>query len=186
MSQISQQIEAFPQKDDPKDRVFFDVKLPTCVYISSAAITEKCILKVRTHPGKDIKVGSPSYLASSPEIVKFDPINLTMPLCDNHEWDLARKFALSPVLCPMGEIAAPMSGEVMFNEAFRPYLSENPENALVLRGGHVQRYELFDDPKQGTPIFIDKRKMAGRFKRGNFGFCSFEAESCLPRKRSSR
>jgi hypothetical protein len=51
-----------------------------------------------------------------------------------------------------------MSGEVMFNEAFRPYLSEKPENALVHRGGHVQRYELIDDPKQGKPIFINKER----------------------------
>ncbi len=38
-----QQVEAFPQKDDPKDRVFFDAKLPTCVYILVLAIPEKCI-----------------------------------------------------------------------------------------------------------------------------------------------
>jgi hypothetical protein len=164
-----QQVEAFPQKDDPKDRVFFDAKLPTCLYILVRQ-SPRSAFKVRTHPGKDIKVGSPSYLASSPEIVKFDPINLTIPLSDNHEWDLARKFALSPVLCPMGEIAAPMSGEVMFNEAFRPYLSENPENALVLRGGHVQRYELFNDPKQGIPIFINKEKWLADSREGTSAF----------------
>lgn len=164
-----QLVEAFPQKDDPKDRVFFDAKLPTCVYILVRQSPISAFM-VRTHPGKDIKVGSPSYIASSPEIVKFDPINLTIPLCDNREWDLARKFALCPVLCPMGEIAAPMSGEVMFNEAFRPYLSENPENALVLRGGHVQRYELIDDPKQGTPIFINKEKWLADSREGTSAF----------------
>lgn len=70
----------------------------------------------------------------------------------------------------MGEIAAPMSGEVMFNEAFRPYLSENPENALKLRGGHVQRYELIDDPKQGTPIFINKEKWLADSREGTSAF----------------
>jgi type I restriction-modification system DNA methylase subunit len=169
-----QQVEAFPQKDDPKDRVFFDAKLPTCVYILVWQ-SPRSAFKVRTHPGKDLKIGSPSYLASSPEIVKFDPINLTIPLCDNHEWDLARKFALSPILCPIGDIAAPMSGEVMFNEAFRPYLSENPENALVLRGGHVQRYELIDDPKQGTPIFINKERWLADSREGTSAFAHLKS-----------
>jgi hypothetical protein len=49
-----------------------------------------------------------------------------------------------------------MIGEVIFNKAFRPYLSENPDHTLVLRGGHVQRYELIADPKQGAPVYIDK------------------------------
>ena len=169
-----QQVEAFPQKDDPKDRVFFDAKLPTCVYILVKQSPRSAFM-VRTHPGKDIKVGSTSYLATSSEIEKFDPINLTIPILDNLEWDLARKLARSPALCLIGEIATPMSGEVMFNEAFRPYLSENPENALVLRGGHVQRYELIDDPKQGTPIFINKEKWLADSREGTSAFAHLKA-----------
>ena len=50
-----QQVEAFPQKDDPKDRVFFDAKLPSCLYILVRQ-SPRSAFKVRTHPGKDIKV----------------------------------------------------------------------------------------------------------------------------------
>jgi hypothetical protein len=59
-----------------------------------------------------------------------------------------------------------MSGEIVFNESFKPYLTENPEHTLVLRGGHVQRYELIDDPKQGTPIYINKQLWLSKSRGG--------------------
>lgn len=152
-----QSIEAFPQKDDPNNRIFFDAKLPTCIYIL-AHKQPGLEFRVRTHPGKDILEKSPSYMASAQEIAKFDPINFTIPLLDELAWALLRKLALRSWLCPIGEVASPMSGEVIFNEAFRPYLSDDSKKTLVLRGGHIQRYFILDDPKQGTPVYIDKEK----------------------------
>lgn len=150
-------IEAFPQKDDPRDRVFFDAKLPTCIYALRRQ-APRVQFRVRTHPGKEILDDSPAYSVTATEIAGFDPENYTIPIVDESSWQLARKLIQNPNLCPIGTVATPMSGEVVFNQTFRPYLSENPEHALVLRGGHVQRYELIDDPKQGTPVYIDKQR----------------------------
>ncbi len=150
-------IEAFPQKDDPNKRVFFDAKLPTCVYIL-ANQQPFGRFRVRTHPGKDILETSPSYMTCSQEIAKFDPINFTIPLLDEPAWALLQKLASSDWLCSISEVASPMSGEVVFNETYRPYLSDDPQKTLVLRGGHIQRYFILDDPKQGTPVYIDKEK----------------------------
>ena len=63
-----------------------------------------------------------------------------------------------------------MSGEVVFNKAFRPYLSDSPEHTLVLRGGHIQRYEVIDDPKQGTPVYIDKEQWLANSQEGTAAF----------------
>jgi hypothetical protein len=164
-----QRIEAFPQKDDPHNRVFFEAKLPTCLYILCKQSPQSRLL-VRTHPGKEIIDTSPAYQATADEITRFEPDNQTIPLVDHTSWNLAVKIALSPKMRRLGDVARFMSGEVVFNLAFRPYLTENSEHTLVLRGGHVQRYELIDDPRQGTPVYIDKERWLSDSRPGSSAF----------------
>jgi hypothetical protein len=46
-------VEAFPQKDDPKRRVFEDAKLSTCVFATSKT-SDDTPFRARVHPGRDI------------------------------------------------------------------------------------------------------------------------------------
>ncbi|HCQ22733.1 MAG: restriction endonuclease [Aphanizomenon flos-aquae LD13] len=158
-------IEAFPQKDNPKERVFIDAKLPTCLYILTKQKINNPIF-VRTHAGKDILENSPAYKISATEISEFDADNFTIPSVSAEEWNIAKKIATNPNICKLGNVATPMSGEIVFNESFKPYLTENPEHTLVLRGGHVQRYELIDDPKQGKPIYINQQLWLSKSRGG--------------------
>ncbi|MBP8293636.1 MAG: Eco57I restriction-modification methylase domain-containing protein, partial [Caldilineaceae bacterium] len=48
-----QSIDAFPQKDDPHNRVFMEAKLPTSIFIA-ARNTQSQNMRIRVHPGKDI------------------------------------------------------------------------------------------------------------------------------------
>ena len=162
-------VEVFPQKDDPRNRIFFDAKLPTCVYVLQR-VSPSGRFRVRTHPGKDILDSSPSYCATAEEIADLDPENFTIPIVGEAEWTLAKKLAENPRFCRLGDVAQPMSGEVVFNKSFRPYLSDNPQHTLVLRGGHIQRYEVIDDPKQGSPVYIDMKKWLGVAGDGTSAF----------------
>ena len=98
-------IEAFPQKDDPRDRVFFDAKLSTCVYILSRRHPSGAF-KVRTHPGNDLIESSPSYCVTSEDIFKFDPNSFSIPTVDENAWRLASKLYKNPALCLFQEIAS--------------------------------------------------------------------------------
>ena len=51
-------VEAFPQKDDPRDRVFEDAKLSTCIFV--APRRTETPFRCRVHPGKTIELDSPS------------------------------------------------------------------------------------------------------------------------------
>ena len=162
-------IEVFPQKDNPHKRVFRDAKLPTCLYtLSKRAPTKR--FRVRTHPGGVIELDSPSYSTTAEEIIELDPQNYVIPIISDDEWSLYQKLAFAKHLVPLGEIAKPMSGEVVFNKAFRRYLSDDPKQVLVLRGGHVQRYELIDNPKQGSPVYIDLDKWLAHSNEGTASF----------------
>ncbi len=150
-------IEAFPQKDDPHNRVFYEAKLSTCVYIlSKRNLGTK--FRVRTHPGKEIIDSSPSYYAKSEEIVEFNPDSLSLPTVNEKEWKLAVQICENKKLCLFKKIGSPSPGEIMFNQQFRTFLSHRPPGDLVLRGAHIGRYEFYDEPKQGEPVYLDKKR----------------------------
>ncbi|VXD22965.1 Genome sequencing data, contig C321 [Planktothrix serta PCC 8927] len=149
-------IEAFPQKDDPRNRVFYEAKLSTCVYVlSKQKLSNK--FKIRTHLGKEIIDSSPSYYAKPEEIAEFDPYNLSIPTVNERSWKLAIQLRENKKLCLFKKIGSPCPGEIMFNKQFRTFLSDHPPGDLVLRGAHIGRYEFYDLPKQGEPVYLDKQ-----------------------------
>ncbi len=150
-------IEAFPQKDDPKDRVFFDAKLSTCVYILRQRLP-RGEFKVRTHPGKDLIKSSPSYHVTSEDISKFDPNSFSIPTVGENAWKLASKLYDSPALCLFQEIASSSPGEIMINKQFERFLSNEPPGEIILRGANIGRYEFYEVPKQGSPVYLNKEK----------------------------
>ena len=150
-------IEAFPQKDDPKDRVFFDAKLSTCVYILRRRPSGG-EFKVRTHPGKELIESSPSYHVTSEDISKFDPNSFSIPTVGENAWMLASKLYDSPVLCLFQEIASSSPGEIMINKQFERFLSNEPPGEIILRGANIGRYEFYEVPKQGSPVYLNKEK----------------------------
>ncbi len=83
-------IEAFPQKDDPHNRVFPEAKLSTAVFVCCAK-PSKAQFKVRTHPGRWIEEASLTLHVSPEEVLKFDPKNVTIPSCTQRDWDVALK-----------------------------------------------------------------------------------------------
>ena len=46
----------------------------------------------------------------------------------------------------------------MINKQFRRFLSDEPPGEIILRGAHVGRYEFYERPKQGSPVYLDKKR----------------------------
>jgi len=146
-------VEAFPQKDDPYQRIFFDAKLPTSVYVAKKN-RSKAVIAVRVHPGKDI-VPSQHYYADVSTLITLSPETWIIPLVSPPEWAVLQKIGSSPQLGKLIEHGAePTSGEIIFNAATRPFLTEDDSYDLILRGSHVQRYELAETAKQGEPAYL--------------------------------
>lgn len=158
-------IEAFPQKDDPKRRVFYEAKLSTCLYVlSKQQVTQS--FRVRTHPAKDIIENSPTYWVSPEEIEDFDPEHFCIPIVDDRAWKLAIKLCKNHKLWAFKEIGSPYPGEIMFNQQFRDFLSDQPPGDLVLRGAHIGRYEFYNQPKQGQPVYLNTQKFLAERGQG--------------------
>ncbi|MCL4477069.1 MAG: N-6 DNA methylase [Nitrospirae bacterium] len=153
-----QQIEAFPQKDDPANRIFKEAKLSTCIYLLRKSAPDH--LTVRIHPGKDILESSVSLKMKPPLIEEFDEENLSIP---SHPSMSARDFHLALKLKKMSngnclkEIALSQQGEVNLTEHAK-FFSDKEKGKIVLRGAHVNRYDFQEEPKQGEPVYLDVDK----------------------------
>ncbi|MHB8647420.1 MAG: Eco57I restriction-modification methylase domain-containing protein [Thermomicrobiales bacterium] len=75
-----QRIDAFPQKDDPSQRVFREAKLPTCIVIAQASPTERYPFLVTTHPGRLIEEVSGEYYCKVEDVYSLDGNAFSIPL----------------------------------------------------------------------------------------------------------
>src|SRR5690606_27631132 len=106
-----QAVEAFPQKDDPKRRVFEDAKLSTCVFVVQYT-TADVQFRVRVHPGKRIEAGSPSLAMRRADPALYDPKNQPIVACSQADWNLATRIMASGRMGRLGDFAEAFQGEV--------------------------------------------------------------------------
>ncbi len=150
-------IEQFPQKDDPRDRVFPDAKLSTCLYVIHREALKGNQVYVRTHPGRYIQKESPSYVTSQGNFCKFDQDNLSIPGLSQQAWDIVLSLSTSNRISKMADYAKALPGELMINRQFDPYLTDADQGEEIIRGSHIGMYELIE-PKQGEPLYLLREK----------------------------
>jgi len=150
-------IEQFPQKDDPRARVFPDAKLSTCLYVLQKTPPSETKVYIRAHPGREILEGSPSYTSSQSNFARFDKDNLSIPGLTQQSWNLVLKLATGQRYSRFGEFAKALPGELMINSQFDPYLTEATKGEEIIRGSHIAMYELVE-PKQGEPLHLNRKK----------------------------
>ena len=150
-------VEAFPQKDDPADRVFLDAKQSTCILVLERAKDPAATTMVRTHIGRLLLEDSPSYVTSQEMLYSFTPGQHAVPLVSQGQWNILEKRMHPRLGRILKDFASIYAGEVCDNQANARFLSDDPiSGPIVLRGGNVQRYELLEDPKQGKPRYLRK------------------------------
>ena len=153
-----QKIEAFPQKDDSTNRIFFEAKLSTCIYILKK--DKPSLFSVRIHPGKNILETSTSLLITPRQIEEFDKENLSIPSYPDmagEDFKLALKLNKVSNEITLGHFAASQQGEVNLT-AHSDFLTDEKRGQVVLRGGHINRYEFQEEPKQGEPMYLDVKR----------------------------
>jgi hypothetical protein len=158
------QVEAFPQKDDPKNRVFEEAKLSTMVFVMKAAAP--CAdhrVVVRCHPGKSILTDSPAFMEFQPTFFDFEPHNCPIPRCSAVEWELAKRLTIGQEsgrvrTQRMRGFAHHYEGEVPQKKPLGLFGSSGA-GPRVLRGAHVGRYGL-QDARQGEELFLILNRFA--------------------------
>ncbi len=157
-------IEAFPQKDDPHNRVFEEAKLPTAVFITRGKPTGKRFL-VRTHAGRLIESTSSTLELAPSEVLAFDPGNATIASCTQEDWKLVTRLLASKTIRRMCEIAKSFQGEVNeTNERAKGALSSRSADPIALRGANICMYAV-REASQGEDVRLHVKKfLTGKTK----------------------
>jgi hypothetical protein len=154
-------IDAFPQKDDPRRRVFPDAKLSTSVvhYIKTDDPQKQCSpFRSQVHPGNQVEADSPGLSLSTPAIRLYDPSNFTIVSCSQRDWDVATRIMTTGRLTRLREYVEFSQGEV--NETIQRAagnLSSPGQGQRVVRGANVCLY-ITRAASQGRDIFLNVRE----------------------------
>mgnify|MGYP003290409780 CR=1 FL=1 len=132
-------VDAFPERDSAKRRVFEDAK------------TSTAILLVKKIKGTSrISIGS-SFLKQIPQkynsfslsqIENFDKDKLVLPLCDEQAVELINHVKLGVCKgCKLGSIAPCLTGELDMT-IHKSYLTDDETALPVIKGVQIDRFEL--------------------------------------------
>ncbi len=152
-------VESFPQKDDPKRRVFPEAKLSTAVFVARGASQGDVAFHVTTHPGRTIEESSPCLSVCPAEVTAFDPQNAPIPSCTQRDWDIAVRLTSGKGVRRLGTYCEASQGEVNeTTDGKKGYVSyRSADGPSILRGANISLY-VVREASQGNPIYLRKEK----------------------------
>ena len=175
--------EAFPQKDDPRRRVFADAKLATAIFVlqkSDNPAERARTFRSRVHPANLLCENSPSLELSTSQIPLYDPENLTIVSCSQDDWDIAVRIMSGDRCVRLGSLCMSFQGEINeTNDRNHGRISYDAKDGPeVIRGAHVCLYGV-RDASQGTPVYVrvadftqgvlgDRKSTHNRYDRAGF------------------
>lgn len=151
---ILSRLECFPQKDDPKDRVFPDAKLSTCVLVISKPGPTKGLL-IRIYPGKYFINNPKEVFASFDEIYAVDPDAFPIPLVTQKEWNLAVKVHSHLPICQLTDLVNLTRGEIN-QTTFSEFITQNPSHHEMIKGVEIDRFAEHWYLSQGEKQWFDE------------------------------
>jgi hypothetical protein len=155
-------VEAFPQKDNPKKRVFPEAKLSTAVFTlvkGQAEDSDSRSFIARVHPGRFIEEDSPSLTLTTGSIPLYDPSNFGIVSCSQTDWDLATRIMNTGRLVRLKQFVEFSQGEINETiERARGNLTDDIDKGkLVTRGASICLYVL-RPASQGKDLLLDVEK----------------------------
>lgn len=158
-------VAAFPQKDDPHNRVFFEAKLSTCIYLVERSYAPKYSISIRTYPGKSFRDAPKSCRVSVCDLEHLEPGNLSLPAIEQHDIDRWQAIASYPRVAKFSDVAPCYLGEIMFNASNRDLISRKEVGPRILRGANVNRHQVLDEAKQGEVVFLKYKDFLRRYAK---------------------
>ena len=150
-------VEAFPQKDDPRRRVFPEAKLATTIFVTTKSPSHNPF-QVRTHPAAELDERSPRLMVTTEEITLFDNENLTICSCEQADWDLVIRLLSYPDVIRLGSRAKFYQGEINeTNEKAKGTINKEGHGSVIVRGANVTLYTI-REASQGDDLFVESKK----------------------------
>jgi len=151
-------VEAFPQKDEPRNRIFQEAKLATAVFLARSMPTGE-LISVTTHPGRRLEEISAVVAFKNSEPYKLDSKNIPIPTCTQQDLQIALSIIDQASTRRLRDYCKAFQGEVNeTTDGKRGFVSyDSGDGPQILRGSAICLY-VIREPSQGEPIFLREAK----------------------------
>lgn len=149
-------LETFPERDNPKKRVFENAKMSVCILTMQKRKTSSCKFKLRINRDRFVDFSKECGVLSYDDLKRMDSKYLTIPLSESWNIDIIRKVFLHSNnfetygKCNTGEI------DMTF---CRDAFTKNTSDIKMIRGANLDRYITKDTMSQGETFYLNKTKL---------------------------
>jgi hypothetical protein len=148
------EILAFPQKDDPKRRIFPDAKLSTCVILHGLQPSE--FFRLRGYPANLIQDPFCDVNVPFSSISLLDPESLSIPLADQHSYEVLLKIYSDPSIHPLSDLTRCYQGEINLS-TWKSRIGTNSQHARLIKGAEIGRFAVRPTLRQGERQYFNTK-----------------------------
>lgn len=132
-------IDAFPERDNIKNRIFEDVKMSTTIILTQKGlITKKFSMGISYE--KNIQLNNRTTLTFN-QLNKLDEELLQIPLLDSISFELLCKCYANPPVIKLKNLSPCLTGEVDITFG-KTAITTNPNDKILIKGVQIDRYIL--------------------------------------------
>ena len=151
-------IEAFPERDSRKNRVFKEVKMSTAILLSSKLKKEiKFDIGISYTRAVNVKERLSLNLK---DLEKINDDLLYIPIASENEYKILKSIYSKTEIIKLGKISQCLTGEVDMTFG-KPAISANSKNSKLIKGVQIDKYILKEQQKQisqGTIKYLNSKK----------------------------
>ena len=146
-------IEAFPQKDDSRRRVFPEAKLSTCIFVCENDSRPQAF-QVRTNSGSEIAADSEYHQVAPSDVTLFNSSNLTIVPCPSRDWEIVRALLSNEGVVRLGQYVEFFQGEINeTNEKAKSTINTQGLGQRLVRGANVTLFAV-REASQGHDLYL--------------------------------
>ena len=153
-------IEAFPERDSTRRRVFEHAKVSVCIVSALRQTNKNNSFNLRKNDNKFVDETIPMTKLDLNIINELDE-NLTIPLASAKDIDLIRK--IRKISQPLSSIAHCYTGEIDISINAQ-YITDNPQDSEMIKGAIIDRYLKRNEMSQGEIQFLNSSKYLSEVK----------------------
>lgn len=143
-------IVSYPERDNPKKRVFESAKMSVCIMIAKKTETNNYQFTLLVWNDRDHSSGF-SVKYNKKELKDFDPESCKIPLIHEEEKKILEKFY--SIENKLGKLATCYQGEINMS-VHKSLLTSNNSLPTVIKGAKIQRYHLVKHMSQGEEQYL--------------------------------
>ena len=148
-------IEAFPERDNAKKRVFEAVKMSVCILnLHSQKSTDKFFLRI--HSDRFVNIENEKVILDIEDISLIDKANYAIPLLRERDLNLIRKIYWKSSV-RMVDLGHCYTGEIDLT-ANKKYLTDDSECAVMIKGAIIDKYLIRQSMSQGEVKFLNSKR----------------------------